>query len=322
MHQVLGLSIFFRVFLLSLFLWSFPLHAKAESRKKAEENLPDLHFLQQAEDVEREAWWIITNHRIEGVASPFRVLRAAVVTAQSGQKKKNQIKFKFCKSLLVLPESTHVWRIESACQKPAQEIGRVEKKDGHPEKWKISWKTGPFTDHFGLSTAILFTQQSCEMELDLKGRLSRMSCPHYVRDRRTSEIIEFKVFEYQASAPHVLKLEGDVKKDLQVIATFSTQVPVSGDIVLKVKKVPQKAVEEKTELSNIGPSLPTRGESNGQKNDQESNPQDSTQIDAKIDEESGFKNNQESVPPISGEGSSEEVPAIETPPISAPPPTR
>ena len=250
-------------------------------------HLPPLLFLEQAEDVEREAWWIITNKRVDGVSSPFRVFRAVSLPSVSQAATAHdvpltKINFKFCKSLLVFNQAPNTWRIESACQKPSTEIGVLQKLASNPDRWKISWKTGPFSDHFGLSTAILFNQQSCEIDLDLKGHISRMSCPHYVRDRKVSEIVELKTFEYKAQAQKILKLEGDVKKDLQVIATFNTDVPLSGDIVLKVKKVPQKAVEEKTEFSNMVQPVPTRGDSHGQKTNKEAG--------KNVDEKNGSEN--------------------------------
>ena len=264
-----------------------PMPAKSAVVQTQKSTLPPLLFLEQAEDIEREAWWIITNKRIDGVGSPFRVFRAvslqSVAPGATAQKSaSSKINFKFCKSLLVFEQGPNQWRIESACQKPSAEIGVLQKLASQPDRWKISWKTQAFSDHFGLSTAILFNQQSCEIDLDAKGRISRMSCPHYVRDRKVSEIVEFNIFEFKNQAPKILKLDGDVKKELQVIATFNTEVPLSGDIVLNVKKVPQKAVEEKTEFSNMSQPVPTRGDSHGQKANEKS--KDSSKAYEKNDE--------------------------------------
>ncbi len=274
MHQILGLSIFFLI--LGIFGLALPVEAKPQIiEAKPLKTGPlvaiptpkvaplSLGFLSQAEDIEREAWWVVTSARESGLGSPFRVFRAAAVTTQKVRKSK--IEIKFCKSLLIVEQAAHTWRIEAACQKPAIEIGIVTKLNSKPQKWKVSWKTGPFKDHFGLSTGILYTQQSCEIELDAKGRISQMKCPGYVRDQRLSEIVEFKVFEFSAKAPQILKLEGEIKKDLQVISTFKTAVPLSGDIVLKVKNVPQIPVEDKSEISNMGRTIPNKGDSNGQK---------------------------------------------------------
>ncbi len=265
MRQILELSIFS---FLSLGIFAVVMPAEAKPRKTtpviaARMATLNLDFLSQAEDIEREAWWVVTATRDSGLGSPFRVFRAAAVTTQKVRKTK--VDTKFCKSLLVVEQGLESWRIEAACQKPAIEIGVVSKLNSKPEKWKVTWKTGPFKDHFGLSTAILYTQQSCEIELDAKGRIAHMKCPNYVRDQRLSEIVEFKVFNFSAKAPQVLKLEGEVKKDLQVISTFKTSVPILGDIVLKVKNVPQISVEDKSEISNIGQPGSIRGDSNGQK---------------------------------------------------------
>lgn len=285
MRQFLELSIF-SILSISLFVW--PNSAQARSVKPKEavapialELVPDLSFLEQAEEIEREIWWVVTQKRIEGTASPLRILRAASLAARKQNKK--QIQFKFCQSLLISMQRPNLWRFEASCQKPAIELGTVEKLSSSPEKWKVIWKTGPFADHFGLSTAILFSQQSCEIELDSKKRISRMSCPQYVRDRKVSEIVEFKIFEYQAGAPKLIKIEGEVKKDLQVIANFQTEVPLSGDIVLKIKKVSQKPVEEKADISNMEQPVPTRGDPDGQENQKNKK---NSQVDKKSREES------------------------------------
>lgn len=311
MYPVLGLSIFY-------FLFSFVLvipsesHAqrqpvKQQPKKMAPEVVPhDLSFLSQAEDIEREAWWIITNKRLEGSSSPFRVFRTV------GKVQKTKIDTKFCKNLLILSQGQMTWRVESVCQKPSIEIGLIQKLSDKPQKWKISWKNSPFTDHFGLSTSILYNQQSCEIEVGTGSRIEKMNCANYVRDRKEAEIVQMSTFEYDAKGKHILKIVGDVKKDLQVIATFNTEVPLNGDIVLKVKKIPQKpALDElanKTEFSNIKAPSQEAGESDGKKDQKENQSiQDNRNEENRAEKENGSE--EEISRPI-------EVPAI------APPPTR
>ncbi len=281
---------------------------KQQPKKTAPEVVPhDLSFLSQAEDIEREAWWIITNKRLEGSSSPFRIFRTV------GKVQKTKIDTKFCKNLLILNQGQMTWRVESACQKPSIEIGLIQKLSDKPQKWKVIWKNNPFAEHFGLSTSILYNQQSCEIEVGVNSRIEKMSCANYVRDRKETEIVQLSTFEYDAKGSHILKIVGDVKKDLQVIATFNTEVPLNGDIVLKVKKIPQKPVEEavanKTDFSNIKPSPQEAGESHGQKNEKdqkEARPQDQSIQDNRYEEDRA----QEEVERPA------EVPAI------APPPTR
>jgi hypothetical protein len=265
MGKLLELSGFLIIFLFGISLFAQSpikdINKISAVPKLTTSSLPQLNFLEQAENVEREAWWLVTGMRVAGMSSPFRVLRAASATAQKGSKLK--INFKFCKSLIVVNQAPEIWRFESACQKPSVEIGLAQRLTQLPEKWKISWKSAPFSDHFGLSTGILFTQQSCEFELDVKRRISRMSCPGYVRDRKLSEIVEFKIFEFRAQAPKVLKVEGEIKKDLQIMATFSSEVPITGDILLKVKKIQQKPVEVKTDFSNMVAPVPRVGDPHG-----------------------------------------------------------
>lgn len=273
---------------------------------------PDLSFLEQAEDIEREAWWIVSNERLSVASSPFRVFRAAFAAAQNKQNSK--IKVNFCKSFLVLPQAPNEWRIESSCKKPSVEIGVVQRLPTQKgpgiqfnqtsemnTSWKMTWKTQAFSAHFGLSTAILYTQQSCLIDLNSKGRITAMACPQYVRDLRDNEIAVFNIFEYSAKGPQILKIQGEVKKDLQIISTFKSEVPLAGDIVIKIKKIPQKKVEDKTDFSNMGHPDPTRGESRGQKENAQTNEKDRSKSNEKKDEESGHKNNEENGSQNSGE---------------------
>jgi hypothetical protein len=296
MRQVMGLSIFLSIILNFHVMWganSTPVQAKNVV-------IPPLAFLEQAENVEREAWWVLSNKRVEGSDSPFRVFRAAASQYQKDQKSK--IFFNFCKTLLVFNQAPGAWRIESGCQRPSIELGVIEKlsaQDGG-EKWRMTWKNDPFAHHFGIGTTIFFPRQTCELEVDAKGRLRSMSCPNYVRDIRPGEVVNAKVFEYHAGAPQVLKLEGDVKKELQVQSTFKTEVPLTGDIVLKIKKVPQKAVEQKAEFSNMTSPVPTRGGQDGKKeNDGEKGRKENDSKE--INKEAGKEERQEDGQEISNE---------------------
>lgn len=309
MHQFLGLSIFYYLFSFVLFFsgtgWAQRAQTKAAPKKTAPEVIPfDLSFLSQAEDIEREAWWIITNERLDGAGSPFRVLRTV------GKLQNTKINTKFCKNLLIFSQDQMTWRVESACQKPSVEVGSLQKISGQPEKWKVSWKNGPFNEHFGLSTSILYNQQSCEIEVGKGSRIEKMSCPNYVRDRKEAEIVNLTTFEYVAKATHILKIEGDVKKDLQSIATFKTEVPMNGDIVLKVKKIPQKpvidALANKTDFSNMKAPSQEAGESNGQKDQKENSSQDQSIQDNRNEEK----------------GAEEIIRPAEVPEIAPAPPSR
>lgn len=262
----------------------------------------DWSFLSQAEDVEREAWWIVTDRRGDGVSSPFRILRAASLQAQKNEKPSGRsasIPFKFCKRLQVILEDSKTWRVESLCQKPASEIGRMKLKQFSPPQWELKLRPQAFEEHFGLTTGILFREVICQLNLDEKGKLIKMACPGYVRDRAVGEVVQFKVLEYEAQGSPLLKIEGEVKKDLQTIATFKSDVPLAGDIVLKVKKIPQqKTVEEKTEFSDS--QNPARGGgSNGKKDGEKSEDETS--------KENKENNNEESSAKKDGEEKSREV---------------
>lgn len=286
MIRVLGLSILFYLYVgLSMLLVTS--HSRAQTGKLLSNikkqkainvktdrppdlTFPGVLFLEQAEDIEREAWWVLTDQRIDGTGSPFRVLRAAILKQGSH---KTKISFRYCQKLVVLKAMEDIWRIESECQKPNQEVGRLQKTG--PAAWRVEWRTRHFEGHFGLGTTVLYPKLSCDIKLGPTGRIQQMVCPLYARNRLRDEVVELKTFEYNSSQNQaLLKLKGEVKKDLQVIATLQTEVPLSGDVVVREKKIPQKQAEGQTDftepLKSAKPKVETSEEKYGAKKEENS----------------------------------------------------
>lgn len=285
--------------------------------------MAEVGFLEQGEDVEREAWWVLTGSRSTGAGSPFRVMRAAFLMQKNLQNKNQTVKLNLsgCKKLKVVELiKGRLWRVDSECQKAPVEMGTLQKLT--PETWKLQWSMAAFSPHFGLGSSILYTKSGCELKVTPQGRLSEMRCPQYVRNRNESEIVELSEFEYRAGQSSLLKLKGEVKKDLEKVATIETTVPLTGEIIVKEKQIPsQKPVEESAEFSDSKKApQPGQEKINGSKKaneNPENNPENPKASDEKGDEKNSQNSGEESENP---ENPTE--PLSETPPISEPPPTR
>lgn len=205
-----------------------------------------LTALEHAEEIEREAWWVVTSQRTEGRGSPFRVFRVAGL--KRAGKVKTRPSLQFCQKLEIQELEAFVWQVQARCQKVAQDLGILRRQA--PGRYRLEWKSAAFSQHFGLGASIFYAKQTCDFELTSGGRVQTMSCPGYARNRSAEEVVELKVFEFHSAGQALLKLKGEVKKDLQVIATIQTEVPWAGDIVVKEKQLPQKSVEDVPEVSH------------------------------------------------------------------------
>lgn len=226
-----------------------------------------LMALEQAEEIEREAWWVLTNQRLEGRSSPFRVFR--FVQLKRSGKTKSLPSLQFCQKLEIQEIEPQVWQLQARCQKSPQDVGTLRKQG--PLQYRLQWVSSPFSSHFGLGASIFYAKQTCDFELTSEGRLKKMSCPGYARNRTSDEVVELKIFEFLTEGSSVLKLQGDVKKDLHVIATIQTEVPWAGDIVVKEKQRPQKSVEVEAEVPHSNAKkLPTQELPREEKDDEKS----------------------------------------------------
>ncbi len=226
-------------------------------------NVSELNFLQRAEEIEREAWWVLTEKRIDPATSPFRVFRVALL--QDNPQFKTKLSLRFCRRLQVHKIASEIWRVESLCQKPSREVGTLQKLT--PRTWKVQWQMSQFENHFGLGATIFYPKLSCEIDINEQGRVEIMKCPLYSRNRNEEEIIELSTFHFTSKGKALLKLKGEIKKDLQVVGTLETEVPLSGDVVVKEKRLPQKPIEGETDFSNTEVSQKPDGKKGGRGNE-------------------------------------------------------
>lgn len=209
------------------------------------------HFLSEIEDVEREAWWLISKNRLNSSTTPWRAIEKALNDAKKMKKKLPPISL--CQKMQV-SENEGELIITSHCLATPLELARL-KQEG-VAKWSIEISTPAFKEHFGLHTSIFSSTLKCSAEVTRGGQLQTLSCPVYARDLNQEEWVELINWSYSKSGKNMMKINGTIKKQFETVATLSTVVPRVGDITVKEVRVPQKPTAE--EGSSNGAIPPSR----------------------------------------------------------------
>lgn len=191
------------------------------------------HFMSEADDIEKEAWWLITGKRLSNDHSPWRLVYKAFLESK-GLKSKHVIS-KMCQKLKVV-ESQSTFTITTHCQAKPIEVAIVKKLQA--QKWEFQFRVTQFIDHFGLGTSIFYQTLICELDLDDKNKVQKIRCPVYARNRNVEEIVELKNFEYNKKGEPLMRIQGVIKKQFQDVAKLETLIPSKGEIFIKEIKIP------------------------------------------------------------------------------------
>jgi|GEM_PF-5830926 hypothetical protein len=193
------------------------------------------HFISEAEDIEKEAWWLVTGKRLSQEHSPWRLVYKAFL--ESKGLKSKQVISKLCQKLKVQGSPTHsIFTISTHCQSRPIEVATVKRLQA--QKWEVQFQITQFIDHFGLGTSIFYQTLICELDLDERSKLQKMKCPVYARNRAVEEIVELKNFEYNKKGEPLMKIQGVIKKQFQDVARIETLIPSKGEIFIKEIKIP------------------------------------------------------------------------------------
>lgn len=198
----------------------------------------DFHFLTEIEDVEREAWWLISKNRLKSTTTPWRALEKALNDHK--QIKKKLPASSLCQKMQVLEKSGE-WIITSHCLATPVQLAKLLKKSD--TLWSIEIPTASFKEHFGLQTSIYSNSLKCDFETNKSGVLQKLQCPVYARDLNSEEWVELKDFNYAKKEKELMNIQGSIKSQFEIVATLSTVIPQFGDITVKEVRIPQKPAE-------------------------------------------------------------------------------
>lgn len=209
----------------------------------------DYRFLSEIEDVEREAWWLISKNRLNSTTTPWRAIEKALNDHKKLKKKLPSMSL--CQKMRV-SEKLNELIITAHCLVTPVELARLKKVN--ETNWEIEILTTSFKEHFGLQTSIYSSTLKCFIEASHVGQLQTLSCPRYARDLNQDEWVELLNWSYSKKGKNLMKIEGKIKNQFETVATLSTVVPPTGDITVKEVRIPQKPIVDEGSLNEVPPA--------------------------------------------------------------------
>lgn len=191
-------------------------------------------YLEQADAVHREAWWVVASEKKVPGKTIFGKIQRALA---------QELKLKIAnKSLFSCDRYTVKREILSAKGYPQKgqvfESCRSKEAAVHLADFEMKTATDAnlvfqgqnLGELLGLGTAILNRNIRCAMKGDEEGKLTDLICEDFSQDRSSTESLRFTVYEYHREGKSLLKLRGQVVEALYATRKFQADVPLEGKI--------------------------------------------------------------------------------------------
>lgn len=189
--------------------------------------------LAQAQSIEREAWWVLTDQRSKSKPGSFsRLLRA--LEKKNKSIKKNKVlsceQFEVRGETLDPVKGIMKGKLFEACRKPAVLI--LDFESTRPNALQLTIYPEFQVDVYGLGASLFNKKIECVLGWNEKAILSNLKCKSYKRNRNDKEIVELETFEYQKDSKNLLTLKGQITEGFVALRKIETQVPLSGAITV------------------------------------------------------------------------------------------
>lgn len=200
--------------------------------------------LAQAQSVEREAWWVLTDQRLSPQRGAFIRLQRAIEKKIVDLKKPKllaceQFDLRLEKNGAAEELTSIQGQLYEACRKPA--VLLLDFSSAPPRALKLTIYPEHQADVFGLGASIFNKKVECSLSWTEKDILDKLQCTGYKRNRNEKEIVELEAFEYQRENKNLLVLRGKVTEGLVVTRKIETEVPLFGKIVVTETEVQKTA---------------------------------------------------------------------------------
>lgn len=229
-------------------------------------------YLDQADAVHREAWWVVAADRKPPGKTIFGKVQRGLAQ-ELKQKLTNKTLFS-CDRYLVkrdiespsgLPQKGSV--MESCRAGQATHLADFDLKS--KDEAVVVFQGQNLGEALGLGTAILNKYITCSFKGDEEGRLTDLTCKDLSQDRNATQSLNFSVYEYHRGNKNLLKLRGQVVEALYPIRKFEADVPLEGKI--QVVETQTEAPEGTKVKPAPAPAKPTE-QAQGQSNESEAQP--------------------------------------------------
>jgi hypothetical protein len=206
-------------------------------------------YLEQADAVHREAWWVVASER----RAPGKTIFGKVQRGLAQELKlKTPGKASFsCDRYIVKREILSVkgipqkGQIFESCRSKdsAALLADFEMKTANDAE--LIFHGQNLGELLGLGTAILNRNIRCQLKGDDEGKLTDLICQDFSQDRNSTESLRFSTYEYHRSGQNLMKLRGQVYEALYATRKFQAVVPLAGKI---------QVVETQTQAPEAAPA--------------------------------------------------------------------
>lgn len=199
---------------------------------KDQELLRFARYLEQADSVHREAWWVVTADRKANGKTIFGKVQRALwqelkikLANKSLFRCDNYQLNRQISSPTGLPQKGEIYE---NCQKSPVLLAEYSLAQG--TQANIVFHSQGLGELLGLGTSILNHKITCDLNGDREGKLITMSCRNFVQDRNEQQDLRFTNYEYNRDGNILLDLKGQVFESLYPVRKFEASVPASGKI--------------------------------------------------------------------------------------------
>lgn len=186
----------------------------------------------QADQVQREAWWVVSGERRPAPKSAFGKLSRAALWALDGKLATKGVfncdQYRFAKDAGAGP-----WAgtFSEKCGERSPEKKLAVWRDTGPKSARVEFFPANLGEVLGLGASIFGKPLACELTWTENGILSTLSCPGWEQDRN-HQMIRLDVYEYKREQGAILKLKGKVLENLLPVRKIESEVPLEGKITV------------------------------------------------------------------------------------------
>lgn len=207
----------------------------------------------QADQVVREAWWVVSGERRPAPRSPFGKLQRAALLHLDGKLATKGI-FS-CDSYEMLREGSLIAFSENCVRGSAREIARWTKLS--PSSAQVEFRPEHLSEVLGLNTSVLGKRLRCELRWDGSSTLTWLSCPVWEQDRG-EQLIRLTRMDFRKEGGSILSLRGQVLEQLQPVRKIEADVPMEGKILVTETdlQAPEESVPGGAPTAPASPAAP------------------------------------------------------------------
>lgn len=219
---------------LSFLMFSLSLGAAPLLKAKPVKD-PNLQLVQrlatQADQIHREAWWVLTSERRPLEHSAFgKILRAASQQLEGKLAKKGVFN---CDRYVFQLIKTDPWTavFSEKCNDKAPENELATWTMTGPRSAEVMFVPAHLAEVLGLGASLFAKKFKCEMTWSESKVIDRLNCPDWEQERK-NQILRLSNFEYVREGQALLKMKGQALENLVPVRKIETEVPVDGNIVV------------------------------------------------------------------------------------------